>query len=135
MSGRKRRKRGRSGPPPPEPTPDPPPLTPPTILERLTARRDRLRLALLDLAEAEDPGSARVLRERPALEAELWGLEAQVAAEQGDHQLARQYTQDAVRWQAEARKGIELDTAARVAALEARLAHTTDMGEAIRHLR
>jgi len=106
-----------------------------SVAERLQARLDQLRLALVDLLEAEPPGSLRVLRERPALEAEIWGVAAQLAAANSDHDQARQYTQDAVRWQAEARKSIDLEAAAKVAELERRLGLGSELGEEIAHLR
>lgn len=106
-----------------------------TLAERLAARRDALRQALVVLLESELPGSLRVLRERPALEAEIWGVEAQLAAEKGEHARVKEYTAHAVKWQAEARKSIELELAAKLLEIERRLGIGSNLAEEIAHLR
>jgi len=106
-----------------------------TLADRIRARIKKLREAMIALAESEGPGSPHRLREWPAIEAELWALEAQLAAELNDYAKARKCTADAVRWQDQARKAVDFDSRVRLDEIEARLGRGSGLGEAIDHLR
>lgn len=106
-----------------------------TLVDRLHKRRDVLKRALLELLESESPGSPRILRERPAIEADIWAVEARLAAEQGDPETARRCAAEALRWSTEARKVLTIDTALRVQQLEARFSAAAELGERLDHLR
>jgi hypothetical protein len=129
--GRKRGRKRKSKPPRPRGRP----RAGETLVDRLERRRADLKTALVELLEIEQPASARTLRERPAIEAEIWGVEAQIALERNDLARARHCNTESQRCAAEARKAISLDTAARVAKLEDRFGLGSELGEQLDHLR
>lgn len=90
--------------------------------DRLSSRLADLRRALADLVDAGHPAGAReILIERPAIEAEIWGLESQLAALAGDWKRAEACSRESARWQREARQATTFENARRLDELEQRL--------------
>lgn len=106
-----------------------------SLVERYERRLRRLREALIGLLESEDPGSTRQLRDRPAIEAEIWAVRSQIAVEQNELDLARQCNAEAQRCQAEARKAIALDADLRLKQIEQRLGLVGELESRLEHLR
>jgi hypothetical protein len=94
------------------------------LADRLADCRQALKVALDDLLAIEKPDSERVLRERPAIEASLWSVEAQLALLAGDIDRALQCSAKARQGSAEARRAIMHDVEQRLAELERRLGLT-----------
>lgn len=101
---------------------------------KLAAHQLKLRTRLLELMASHEPGSLTTLRQRPAIEAEIWACEAQLAALTGDHARAERANAEAQRCQAEARRAALLEAAEQLADLETKVGLNTTLADALRRL-
>lgn len=97
-------------------------------------RLGELRQKLLELMTSAAPGAVLILRQRPAIEAEIWACESQLAALAGEHDRAERANAEAQRCQAEARRAALLVAAEELADLERRVGLNTELAAELRRL-